>query len=130
MDMWPICRTWAAALLWPACTLLNPSSSLAVTQWLVVFSDASCLDMTQASHTGLTCLRSCAQGLYVNARNAAGDTPLHLAAANQRDAAARVLLAAGADTELRNARGRRPLDALQGSAAPRWSTSGGRSRLS
>ena len=82
--------------------------------------------MTQASHNRLTCLRSCAQGLYVNARNAAGDTPLHLAVANQRDAAARVLLAAGADTELRNARGRRPMDALQGSVAPPWSTFGGR----
>ena len=75
-------------------------------------------------------MRSCAQGLYVNARNAAGDTPLHLAMANQRDAAARVLLAAGTDTELRNARGCRPMDALQGTAAPRWSTSGGRLGLS
>jgi ankyrin repeat protein len=59
-----------------------------------------------------------AQGMYVNARNAAGDTPLHVATAAGQEAAAHALLVAGADPELRNALGLRPKDMAPGSVAP------------
>eukprot|EP00011_Vannellida_sp_DIVA3-517-6-12_P006198 CAMPEP_0114611922 /NCGR_PEP_ID=MMETSP0168-20121206/4362_1 /TAXON_ID=95228 ORGANISM="Vannella sp., Strain DIVA3 517/6/12" /NCGR_SAMPLE_ID=MMETSP0168 /ASSEMBLY_ACC=CAM_ASM_000044 /LENGTH=231 /DNA_ID=CAMNT_0001822903 /DNA_START=49 /DNA_END=744 /DNA_ORIENTATION=+ len=58
-------------------------------------------------------LREC---IGLNAQNALGDTPLHRAAWGGHGGCCRLLLTAGADTEVRNRAGKRPCDIARASA--------------
>ena len=52
-------------------------------------------------------------GAHVNARNATGATPLHLAANTENTDILKVLLEAGADVSVRDYNGRTPLEAAE-----------------
>ncbi|XP_049772159.1 ankyrin repeat domain-containing protein 65-like [Schistocerca cancellata] len=75
-------------------------------------------DVCSAGHLQLLRLALSVDAKLASARlDGCGSTPLHVAAANRRDAAVRLLLEAGADCEVRDGRGRTPLHAAAASGS-------------